>query len=91
MALYHLSLDLPSIFGKKKALPNWLVGDDDLRPVFCLLRNCLQLPCNNVDCLIVSTLLIRFPTAEDNTQTSSQSSLSLVGNKLTQQVSQLLQ
>lgn len=55
--------------------PDGLVGDDNLRPVCHLFLDSLQLACDDLNGLVGLSLLKRFTTAEDNTDSAVQSSL----------------
>ena len=39
-------------------LPNRFVGNDDFRPIFCLIGYCFQLGCDNVDGFVAFSLLL---------------------------------
>lgn len=62
--------DLPSTNS-----PNWFVRNDDLRPVRDLVLDSLQLRSDDLDRLVVLSLLQGFTAAEDNAESSIEGGL----------------
>lgn len=62
--------------------PDRLVGNDDLGPILNLLLDSSQLRCNDVDSLVALALFQALAAAEDNANTTIESSLGLGGNEL---------
>lgn len=62
--------------------PDRLVGNDDLGPILDLLLNSSKLRCDDVDSPIALALFQALAAAEDNANTSIESSLGLGSNEL---------
>lgn len=62
--------------------PHWLVGDDDLGPVLDLLVDGIELPDNDVDALVLLSLVQGLTDAEDYRQLVVQRGFGLVGDDL---------
>ena len=68
--------------GKAKDVPNRFVRNHDLRPIFRLVRNSLQLPRHHINRLVCLSLLQRLSAANNDTQPSIKGSLRFASNKL---------
>ncbi len=62
--------------------PNRLISNNNLRPIFRLLRDSLQLCGNDFDSLVTFSLLQSFSTAQDDTQTPIERGFRLACNEL---------